>query len=271
MATKAKPTQGARARRKTAEKQERGKMLSFMSRQSLLEAQGPPVVPVLLDVAGEMVLIRRVHLPTLARNGAIPKPLTAAIRKLTEYGVNGAQDRMEPDTYLETCVALARAAVVVPPAEMMDALEQANDVLSELPEDDSVMDEARQLTALQSALESMAPEADESGRRLTRKLARAAQQRLANDERLKEVREIRDKAFKIIEDAARGVDPDDLRPLFVATDQKPGEDQLVLVEDPTDTGDADPALCVSLHRADLNALTRAIYVNGPGAFARFRR
>lgn len=121
MATK--PTESAKARKsrqaKQTEKNEQAK--PYATVQRIREAQGPRVLEAQLPISGDYYLLRRVDLIAYIRRGVWPQPVTASVRSLM---IDGAQewtgDGANIEKNQEAAVAIARAAVVVPPPELVE-------------------------------------------------------------------------------------------------------------------------------------------------------
>jgi len=244
-----KPTQSRAAVTSKASREAPKKTIPFASRQSLACRQGPAIMAIYLPVAEEFLFVRRPHLPTLAKSGRIPKPLTAAITSLTQVGIAQTKQNVGAERYLEMALALARACAVVPPPEAVAEAEAVAEILAdiELLEPLVTREQFPQPGSYQLAVAEAA-------------LADAKAHERA-----------RERALAHLAGALVGVDPDRQKSLFVEPDEEPDDDQLILVQDPEETLYRERDQVCALHRNDLVEIVTEIFTHAPGAMARFRR
>lgn len=138
----ARTTESTRARRRRVERQ------AFATAASLRAVQGPQVVAQTLPMSGETVLIRRVDLVRVLSTGVWPEPITARARQMiADMGGNWAADPEQIEKNMASAAAMVRAAVVVPPKELLDGKLEVEDLtaamckplfVEETPDDDQL-------------------------------------------------------------------------------------------------------------------------------------
>lgn len=107
------------------------------TKANFLRSQGPPVTKVILDDIQLIFLVRRLDLLALARQSAvdIPQPITAMVRRLV-MARGQPSDDMVSDEHIEelmgACALIARAAVIVPPAEWLSGEIDEADITVEM-------------------------------------------------------------------------------------------------------------------------------------------
>lgn len=223
---------------------------TVLTRDTFLKSQGPPAIPLVLPNLDLVVLMRRVDLFELARQGGEHWPLRSAVLGMIRDG--GLTDPMlAGDRLAETldiAAAVARATIVVPPAEFILALE-ADDAAYEA-----------DLEAWQEEFGS--PWQDE----IMVALAAKDQARVA-----KILERLPSRRSEHVDEVLPTLEVATLKPLFVDLGEEPDDDQVVLrwVAPDADPDDEDLALASgAMHWADLIVILRAAHRYGPGALGR---
>jgi len=210
------------------------------SRERLARTMGPRMTYITAPYSGETILVVRPDIVSLATNKNWPQPLTAAARTLISEGDVTLKAPERISTYLElqhrVVVALAR----VEPPELVEA----------------------------RALDEEAFEASRAEWEAEHKAAMASGDEAAISESTAKTptakTEHRDAALK-------GLDPDDLKPLFVMPGETPDEDQLVLLR-PGDGESPDEAAGeFRFHMHDLYSLMGQLMTFQAGGLIMFRR
>ncbi len=210
------------------------------SRERLARTIGPQLTYITAPYSGEVILVKRPDIVSLATNKDWPQPLTAAARTLITEGDAALKtpERIEKYLDLQHRVIVALARVETP--EMVEAR-----ALDE--------EESAAATAAWEAAHKAALEAKDEGA-LSDLTSRAPSPTTAH----------RDAALE-------GVDPDDLKPLFVMPGQEPDDDQLVLLR----PGDGEtPNLArgeFKFHMNDLYSLMGQLMTFQAGGLIMFRR
>ena len=116
-------TESLKARRARVSRQKAVETPSrrWATAQSLREIQGPLVTAMQLPWCGEWFLFKRLDLAGAIKNRLWPEPITMAVRRLmtTQPREWQAEDENVVEN-LEMACAVARATIVIPPAELMD-------------------------------------------------------------------------------------------------------------------------------------------------------
>lgn len=240
-------SKGARANR--AAKATANHKMQLATTAVLAASLGPPVLPMWLPVAEVVMFFRRPHLPSLARSGAIPKPMTAVVAQLTQLGTAGTKQGQGAEKYLEMAIALARATAVVPPAEAMAAMDTVDEILSSV--------------ELREPLVVRADWPNQNDYAMALAMARA--------EDAAAMKEARTRAMDALASAVRDVDEGEIENLFAPLGAEATGDQYYLVAaiEEAKPGTEDRSVC--LHRADLVEIVEHLFSNVPGAMSRFRR
>lgn len=210
------------------------------SRERLARTMGPRMTYITAPYSGETILVVRPDIVSLATNKDWPQPLTAAARTLISEGDTSLKAPDRISTYLElqhrVIVALAR----IEPPELVEA--------RALDEEDFNAAKAEWESEHQAALAA----GDEAAVNATTAKSPTAKT------------EHRDAVLL-------GLDPDDLKPLFVMPGQEPDDDQLILLR-PGDGESPDEAkgeFRFNMH--DLYSLMGQLMTFQAGGLIMFRR
>lgn len=210
------------------------------SRERLARTMGPRMTYITAPYSGETVLVVRPDIVSLATNKDWPQPLTAAARTLISEGDTSLKAPDRISTYMDlqhrVIVSLAR----VEPPELVEA--------RALDEEAFNATKAEWEAEHQAALAS----GDESGVNATTAKTPTA------------TTEHRDAVLQ-------GLDPDDLKPLFVMPGQEPDDDQLILLR-PGDGESPDGAKGeFRFNMNDLYSLMGQVMTFQAGGLIMFRR
>lgn len=96
---------------------------TYATGELLSDAQGPLVDEVDLRVSGLTFLIRRIDLMEFLNSGTWPQPVTAHVRGSMIFGVERSfAASQDPAEYRRAMEHIVRAAVIVPPAELVEGM-----------------------------------------------------------------------------------------------------------------------------------------------------
>lgn len=93
-------------------------------------------VRTVVDVTGEdkrpRFLVKRPNLLTMLGAGVLPEPITAMVRQLMLYGPQAVETDHSREQYEEMILALMRATVIIPPAEVEDGTLAVEDITADM-------------------------------------------------------------------------------------------------------------------------------------------